>query len=137
MVSAALLFAGFATNAQTGPLSVTIEGVSSASGKIMMAIFRQPDGFPAEPQKAYQLREVPASKGNHIVNLSGLPYGKYALALYHDQNNDNQLNTNFLGAPKEGYGFSNNVRPKFSAPAFGEAAFDHNGKKQIKIAMRY
>lgn len=137
-IIAALMFMScFAADAQTGSLSVIVEGISSATGKIMMAVFKDADGFPSEPQKAFQLQQLPATKGNHVINLNGLPNGKYALALYHDQNNDNQLNTNIFGAPKEGYGFSNNVKPVFSAPGFGEASFVVDGKKQIKISMRY
>ena len=38
---------------------------------------------------------------------------------------NNKLDYNFLGIPKEQYGFSNNARNRFSAPAFSQAAFKH------------
>jgi len=47
------------------------------------------------------------------------------------------VDKNFLGIPKEGYGFSNNVKAIFSAPLFDEAKFELNETIDIKIEMNY
>jgi uncharacterized protein (DUF2141 family) len=47
--------------------------------------------------------------------------GEYAIALYHDKNNNAVCDSNFFGIPTEGFGFSNNVRPFLSAPSFRKA----------------
>jgi len=39
--------------------------------------------------------------------LAGIPPGTYAIACYHDENDNGKLDTNFLGIPKEGTGASN------------------------------
>ena len=48
-----------------------------------------------------------------------------------------KLNTNALGIPREGYGFSRNIRPKFSAPKFEEAAFDLARSSQMSVEVKY
>lgn len=137
LLTAAILLNQDVVNAQNSSLSIIVEGVNASAGKIMLAIFERPDGFPSDPLKAFHLKQLPASKGNQLVSFNGLPPGNYAVALYHDQNDDKQLNTNLFGVPKEGYGFSNNVRPRFSAPSFGDAAFLVDGNRQIKISLHY
>ena len=48
------------------------------------------------------------------------------------------MDTGFLGRPKEGYGFSNNVKPRFKAPGFEEAKFPLGGRETaIQIRIRY
>jgi uncharacterized protein (DUF2141 family) len=58
-----------------------------------------------------------------ICQFNDIPPGVYAVAVFHDENANGKLDKNFLGIPREGYGASNNVRPKMSAPAFKDAAF--------------
>ena len=60
------------------------------------------------------------------------------MVCYHDENNNGKFDENMLGMPKEGYCFSNNVKPRFSAPNFNQCAFDYQGGDQsIAITMIY
>jgi uncharacterized protein (DUF2141 family) len=43
--------------------------------------------------------------------------------LFHDENENKELDTNFIGIPREGMGTTNNKKPKFRAPKFEEASF--------------
>src|SRR4051794_40431553 len=52
------------------------------------------------------------------VQFDGIPPGSYAILVYHDVNNNNQLDKNFMGVPKEGYGASGNKLPFAAAPTF-------------------
>ena len=54
--------------------------------------------------------------------FTGLPAGRYAIAVTHDLNGDRRTNTNLFGIPTEDWGVSNNIRPTLRAPRFGEAA---------------
>ena len=54
--------------------------------------------------------------------------GKYGISIYLDENKNGKLDVNFLGIPKEKYGFSNNVFPATRAANFEEAAFEIQGK---------
>ncbi|HET9992579.1 MAG TPA: DUF2141 domain-containing protein, partial [Kofleriaceae bacterium] len=62
----------------------------------------------------------------------------YAIVTLHDENNDNVFQKNALGMPKEGYGFSNNAKPRFSAPSFDDCKFHFaSGTLDLAIAMQY
>ena len=53
-----------------------------------------------------------------------LPFGKYAISIFHDVNDNEELDANFIGIPKEPYGFSNNPKSSFGPPGFDAAAFE-------------
>jgi uncharacterized protein (DUF2141 family) len=64
--------------------------------------------------------------------------GYYAVALFHDENDDHHLNTNALGIPTEGYGFSNNPTLYFGPPDLGKVRFSlHPGDNPVAIRMKY
>jgi hypothetical protein len=44
--------------------------------------------------------------------------GTYALVISHDENTNGKLDTNWLGVPTEGYGFSNDATALLGAPSF-------------------
>ena len=52
-----------------------------------------------------------------------IPAGIYAIGYYIDANENQKLDTNFIGVPKEEYGFSNNARGAFGPPSFESASF--------------
>ncbi|MDR0612870.1 MAG: DUF2141 domain-containing protein, partial [Dysgonamonadaceae bacterium] len=52
-----------------------------------------------------------------------LPEGEYAISVYHDENDNNKLDTGVFGIPTEGYGFSNNVKGFMGPPSFKESKF--------------
>jgi len=66
-----------------------------------------------------------------------IPAGSYAVAIFHDENSDGVCNTNFLGIPEEGYGFSNNIKPLLSAPTFDEAKVSVKKDTEIEIHLIY
>ena len=65
-----------------------------------------------------------------------LPYGEYAVTLFVDFNGNKKLDKNFLGIPKEQYGFSNNVMGRMSPPTFDQAKFAIAGPTTQNIILR-
>jgi outer membrane protein len=59
---------------------------------------------------------------NNLYYLKGVPSGEYALIVYLDENNNERIDKNFIGIPKEPIGFSNRYQPK-GPPVFSSAAF--------------
>ncbi len=57
------------------------------------------------------------------VTIPGIPEGEYAVKIIHDENSNGKLDTNFLGIPREGFGFSNNAKPGMGPPAFEKSKF--------------
>lgn len=58
-----------------------------------------------------------------IITINGLTSGKYSFKYFHDANNNKKLDTYWIGAPKEGYGFSNNAKGNLGPPDFEETLF--------------
>ena len=77
-----------------------------------------------KPDQIKAQKIVPVTQtGTMKVSLGNLPEGQYALSCFQDLNGNGKLDTNLVGIPTEPYGFSNNARPKFRAPNWGEAVF--------------
>ncbi|HEY6036983.1 MAG TPA: DUF2141 domain-containing protein [Kofleriaceae bacterium] len=96
--------------------------------------------------------DFPDSKDHVIAAAVALPAGRaatckfdavardhdYAIVTLHDENNDNVFQKSLLGLPQEGYGFSNNAKPRFSAPSFDDCKFHFaSGTLNLAIAMQY
>ena len=71
------------------------------------------------------------------ILIEGLKDGKYAIRYFHDENSNDELDMNFLGIPKEGYGFSNDAYGKFGPKDFEEWIFIVSGGTKIKLTTKY
>ena len=117
-------------------LTVTVEQVRNSKGEIRFSIFNVPSQFPQGDE--LDSKDVPAQLGVVTVQFNNLIPGAYAIAIHHDENSDGDMNTNFIGLPKEGYGFSNNAKVNFSPPVFEAAAFNLDvGNKSIRLRVVY
>jgi uncharacterized protein (DUF2141 family) len=124
----------------SGSLEVKFIGINSSKGQICMNLFNGQIGFPDGGKGAAlkAARCTPIVKGNAQMTFTNLPYGNYAISAVHDTNGDTRLNSNFLGIPTEGFGFSNNKVVVNSAPSFGESQFLLSGPKtNLVIKMQY
>jgi uncharacterized protein (DUF2141 family) len=124
-------------NPKLEDIRVVVDNVSNQAGEIMVALFDSQEGFPLNAHKAIKLAKCHAQSGTVTVTIDKVPPGKYAIALFHDTNGDSILNTNLLGIPKEGYGVSNNIKNKFSAPSFQQAEFIHGDSTSLTISLHY
>jgi len=71
------------------------------------------------------------------VTFNDLKNGQYAIRFIHDENQNKELDTNFLGIPKEGFGFSNDAMGKFGPKDFSEWLFEVSGDTRIKMTANY
>jgi len=64
--------------------------------------------------------------------------GTYAIALLHDENENDRIDRLLGLVPREGFGFSRDARVSFGPPHFEDAAFDV-GTAEVSqtIRMRY
>jgi uncharacterized protein (DUF2141 family) len=116
-------------------LTINVKGFPSNKGDAYIAIYRVSDDFPVFG-KQYKGKTSSISGTASKVVFSNIPSGSYAVAVYHDKNNNKILDKNYLGIPIESYGFSNNARRTFSAPSFSEAAVVVNTNKTINITVK-
>ena len=101
-------------------LVVEISGIESIAGELQIAVFDSPATFVDEPLVS---EVIPVERTTAVWSVR-LPAGRYAVAVIHDEDSNGQLNTNFLGMPRERYGFSNQARGRFGAPSFKDASFE-------------
>ncbi|HEY3356838.1 MAG TPA: DUF2141 domain-containing protein [Polyangia bacterium] len=104
-------------------ITVRVLGLRNDKGKVRCALFHSPNGFPTKPDRGLGTERSLIQHREAVLVFAGHPPGTYALACFHDENNNSKLDTNWLGIPKEGYGFSNDVRVHFSPPRFEQARF--------------
>jgi len=105
-----------------GDLYVVITGYPTTQGTIKIALFGSERSYQSNvaPLRGDSIRIEP---NRTLVPFEDISYGDYAVKVYHDQNNDGKLNTNFMGMPTEFYGFSNNVRGTFGPASWSAAKF--------------
>lgn len=121
-----------------GRLTIELNGLRPARGRARLAVFRSDEGFPMEFGKAFKLAEAPVAGAQVVLSLEGLEPGEYAIAVFHDENGNGELDTNFLGIPKEGLGVSNDAKGSFGPPKYRGAAFTFDGlPRRLSITMKY
>ena len=102
-------------------LEVSLKAVRNAKGQLRIAVFNDPKEFPRGDE--ISSLNIKAKSGDVTALIKGMKPGKYAIAIHHDENSNKQMDTNFIGLPKEGYGFSNDARVFLGPPNFSAASF--------------
>lgn len=100
--------------------TLTVKGVDARMGNVMVAMFDSRERYKKDP--AY-LAVIPVDSEECFWTLDGVPGGEYAIAVYHDINANEKLDSNLIGIPREPYGFSNNAKGRFGPPDWEDAAF--------------
>ncbi len=119
-------------------ITVTIDGLKNLKGQICLSVFDSSQGFPSNSDRAIQGQCLKVSKDPIKVTFSNLPAGSYAVAVIHDANSDRSLNTNALGIPTEGFGFSRNPQIMTGPPKFGDSVvFIAGANTEIAIRLKY
>lgn len=136
------LFLGFCfvvltsfNNASQAVLTVEVTGIKTKKGKVYVALFRKKDDFPTVQAKFKGLL-VPADGTTVQARFSDIPADTYAIACFHDENDNGKLDKNALGVPTEIYGFSNDARATFSAPSFESASFTLKEARKMSIRLK-
>ena len=121
-----------------GNISVVCTGFHNDTGMAMISLFGSKDGFPGNTEKALRLAEAKIMDGKAAFIFKDVPYGTYAISVYHDENANKILDTGWLGIPKEGVGASNNQKSKFGPPSFKQSKFVFgNPELTVNIETRY
>lgn len=122
------------TTAQNTLLKLKVSNIKEPNGKLVVALYDKKDNF---LKKGYEFKKLIYNVDSEAMTfkIEGLPIRAYSIAIFHDKNADGDCNRNFLGVPIEGYGFSNNIKPIFSAPKFDQTKFELEYAKQLHIKL--
>jgi uncharacterized protein (DUF2141 family) len=116
----------------TSTLTVRVTGIRNTNGKIRLTLMR--DSKFVEGREV----EIDAATLSAKTVFANLPQGVYAVNLFHDENMNGKMDSNYFGMPEEGYGFSNNPAKRMGKPGFDETNFQLNQPEcAIEIIMIY
>lgn len=111
-------------------LIIEIENLKSDNGKVLIELRDGDNNF-------IKGISVKIDENICLTRLENLKIGKYSFKYFHDENNNGKLDTNKLGIPNEGFGFSNNAKGTFGPPAFRNTIFNVNGSVVQKCTPHY
>jgi uncharacterized protein (DUF2141 family) len=117
------------TSAQCN-LEIEISGIKNNDGRIILQLLDK-----EQKVKTQLMSEITDKKC--VISIKNLIPGKYAVRYYHDENLNSVMDTNFVGKPTEGYGFSNNVTGKFGSPPFEKWLFKIRNDTTILLNPTY
>lgn len=128
------LLGGFSQPILAADLSVEVSNISELTGTLFWSVF--------DSEESYESNQDPVASGRNKVladtlkvTLHDMPAGSYAIRLFHDANDNGELDTNLLGLPQEGYGFSNNAG-QFGPASFGDAEVEVSQDVNVSIRLR-
>ena len=115
-------------------LKVDVKGLASDRGDVHVALYDTPAAFPDSDGMIIETK-VLVHSGMARAIFDGLNPGRYAVAVYHDENGNHSFDQGIFGIPLEAYGFSSGARAFFAAPSFEAAAFDV-AEPETRIVIR-
>lgn len=109
-------------NQSAGSLRVEVAGLLSSQGSVVFALYDSAERY-KKHTKAFLSSSLPIIDRTCIWQVDSLPYGEYAVMLYHDENMNGKLDSNLFHVPQEPYGFSNNKRGLLMPASFSDSKF--------------
>lgn len=108
------------TDSPTGTLTVHVDGLDSSDGRVRIELTTEET---YDTDGHVRAGALPIHEKQAQWTVTDVPHGTYAVRLYHDEDDDGELDTNLVGVPQEAFGISNNARGSMGPPDFQEAAF--------------
>ncbi|GJL61409.1 MAG: hypothetical protein NPIRA04_00630 [Nitrospirales bacterium] len=120
------------------PILITVLGLRNTHGSIKAKLYGDnPDEFLVSGKKLDTKRESAEIPSTRICLQAPSP-GTYAIVVHHDENRNKKLDTNWIGLPTEGIGFSNNPELGLTQPAHDDVAFQvRDGLTKVTITLQY
>ena len=125
----ALIFPLFLNGSE---IHLKIKNIDNASGFVHFALYNEKMKFLSDDGKYIGLKKNAERVKTEGILIKNLRAGIYAIAVYHDENGNNQFDKIFA-IPKEKYGFSKNAKVFFGPPKFSEASFFLSENVNLKL----
>jgi uncharacterized protein (DUF2141 family) len=111
-----------AVDTEVGKLTVVPVGLEKNAGSVMVNLASSEADFESGTV-AFRSAIVKVENKQAVAVFEDVPYGEYAIKIFHDEDGDEKLDTNFVGFPKEKFGFSNDALGRFGPPSYEQARF--------------
>lgn len=132
LTASAAIFGSIAAGA--AQLTVDVVDVERLGGQMMIAVYNNAKTWEGSEKPVAAARDSVTGRSVRVF-FPDLAPGRYAVKLFHDENNNGKLDANMLGIPVEDYGFSNGGG-RFGPPSFDDAAFDLRDDMTITIRLQ-
>ncbi len=118
-------------------IRVTVKGVRKSVGLMTGELFRNDaDGFLNKRGRLFRIRYAAHAPLTQFC-LYAPEAGKWAVAVYHDENANQKLDKGAFGIPAEPYGVSGNPKMRFGPPSIDEALVDvDDDGAEIEIELK-
>ncbi len=118
-----------------GELEINISNLSNNSGQVIILFFKQGQEFGFDKPPHRKIIGNNLIEGKYSLSIDGIEEGEYAFIVFHDEDKNGELLTNFMGMPKEGIGNSGIKRGR---PSYDNTKFEFTGEGKIfNIKLRY
>jgi uncharacterized protein (DUF2141 family) len=119
-------------------LTVSVAELRNSEGTLLFSLYNREGSIPDKKlNNHFRLLKGEISRGKAEVTFSGLPAGKYAIGVLHDENNNGEIDKGFM-LPEEGVGYSNyttiNIKNR---PAFSKASFNLKSDTTVVVKINY
>jgi uncharacterized protein (DUF2141 family) len=119
-------------------IRVHVAGLRNDHGNLRCSLYAAAEDFPNNDDLMAITVPAPIADAAGTCEFTGVKPGTYAVVVFHDENADGIFNRNWLGMPKEGFGFSNDAPARWRPPKFDAASFPFNGGTiEIVVHIRY
>ncbi|MBK9254276.1 MAG: DUF2141 domain-containing protein [Saprospiraceae bacterium] len=126
------IFLSLVSYAQTNTLTVTVTNFKNNQGKVLVGVYSGANNF---MKKTIYSKVGEINTNTSKVIFENIPDGEYTISVYHDENNNDKLDTGWFGIPKEGYGCSNDAKGKMGPPKYEDAKFQLKSHKNMTITI--
>ena len=103
--------------------TLTIHVLNVVEGGVVRLGLYDQAGYPDDKSEPVASSDVKAMPGETVIVLHDVPPGVYAIETYQDVNDNDKMDTTWLGLPLEPYGFSRDAHPILSKPPFSKVKF--------------
>ena len=103
-------------------LTIKVTDLRNHKGDLIFGVFKTADGFPTQKEKSVNW-QVKAADADTVTFTAKLPPGEYSASVLHDENRNGKMDFGAFGRPLEGYGVTNNPKPRLRQAKFKEALF--------------
>lgn len=113
-------------------IKVDIVGLKNNKGQVLIGLYNSENHF---LKKAYKGQVALIKNTKATATFENLPAGEYAISVFHDENSNGKLDTNFMGIPKEAYAASNDAKGFMGPPKYKDAKFQATQNKHIVLKI--
>lgn len=118
-----------------GEVEVKVTEIGSSEGRVVIGLYE--DGNFPETGEQFRGAVLKNNSSPLVHTFEDVPPGEYAISLFHDENENGEFDTNLMGMPNEGYGFSKNVYNWYGGPpGFDKASFTLEAEDTLSLEIK-